>query len=177
MGTAPTQDFLEGLGFSPANPPNAALVAEFKAGQGVVVLELITSAYDPQKSTLTYGVEGLQTFAGENLEAVTRDQVVERLPAEFGPAALFIDDCPSVIDCYESRYEYYDYCEGSYCPLGPIPGGPYETCWNLLAFDCVPCKDSWTYGQLEQMCADRYGCFVGSGDGACLIWHVGPPHP
>jgi hypothetical protein len=91
VGATPTQQFLFELGFTPMDPPNAALVAEFASGQGVVVLELIEPTYDPDTGTLTYGAELLEGYEGENLEPVVGDQLLERLPAEFGPAALFID--------------------------------------------------------------------------------------
>jgi hypothetical protein len=91
VGALPTEDFLDQLGFTPENPPNAALVAEFRTGQGVVVLDLIEPGYDPESGTLVYGAEILEGYGGENLMPVLAEQVAERLPAEFGPAALFID--------------------------------------------------------------------------------------
>jgi hypothetical protein len=154
VGVAPTQAFLDGLGFSPANPPNAALVAEFEAGQGVIVLELVAPHYDPAASTLTYGVDGLGTYAGENLEPVAREQVVERLPAEFGPAALFIDDCPEYTNCYRRSWSETEGWGQELC--GPIPGGPYRECWNLFEWGCVPCKHAWVWGDLVRLCFDTY---------------------
>ena len=68
-GAAPTQNFLDGLGFTPENPPNAALVSEFDAGQGVVVMELFQPSYDPASGTLTYGAESLATFVGDGTRA------------------------------------------------------------------------------------------------------------
>lgn len=178
VGAAPTQTFLDGLGFSAANPPNAALVAEFKAGDGVVVLELIEPVYDEATGTLAYGVKELATYAGDNLEPVTREQLIERLPAEFGPAALFIDDCPDVTSCYRRDMIYAaGMWQWVQVYLGPIPGGPYPTCFNLIAFGCVPCKDRWTYDQLEQACDGAYNCYYGTGDGSCMVYHEGPPHP
>jgi hypothetical protein len=160
VGAAPTQDFLDGLSFTPENPPNAALVAEFASGQGVIVLELIEPVYDETADTLTYGAEGLQTFAGERLEPVARDQVVERLPAEFGPAALFIDDCPMYTNCYRRIYIGDGVWGRELC--GPIPGGPYKECWNLFAWGCVPCRDAWYWGQLVDSCVMAYhgGCEI-----------------
>ncbi|MGE3797207.1 MAG: hypothetical protein AB7G88_05130, partial [Thermomicrobiales bacterium] len=81
FGALPTEDFLVNFGFTPVNPPNAALVANFAAGDGVVVLELIEPVYDPATNLLTYGIEALETYAGENLDPVLREQVTERLPA------------------------------------------------------------------------------------------------
>jgi hypothetical protein len=146
VGAVPTQDFLDGLGFTPANPPNAALVAEFQAGQGVIIMELMTPDYDAAAGTLTYGVEGLGTFAGGGLEPVARDHVVERLPAEFGPAALFIDDCPDITQCVS------DWDNRS---IGPIPGGPYGRCWQgLFQGGCQPCW--YTQQYLDDLCTTGY---------------------
>lgn len=153
-GAAPTQQFLDGLGFTPENPPNAALVSEFDAGQGVVVLELFQPSYDPASGTLTYGAESLATFVGDGLEPVTRDLVVERLPAEFGPASLFIDDCGAYQNCYYTSYTYEQTYEYHLC--GPIPGGPYKECWQLLEWGCAPCKDAWTYDELVSICQNGY---------------------
>lgn len=91
VGAMPTGPFFGALGFTPENPPNAALVGEFRTGQGVVVLELFAPAWDPDTGTLTYGADVLEGYAGEALEPAIPERVVERLPADFGPAALFID--------------------------------------------------------------------------------------
>jgi len=153
-GSAPTQNFLDGLGFTPENPPNAALVAEFEAGQGVVVMELFHPTYDSASGMLTYGAEGMATFVSSGLEPVARDLVVERLPAEFGPASLFIDDCGAYQNCYYTSFTYEQKYEYHLC--GPIPGGPYKECWNLFAWGCVPCKDAWTYDELVRICQNGY---------------------
>jgi hypothetical protein len=155
-GAVATEDFLAGLGFLPANPPNAALVAEFEAGQGVVVLELISPAYDPATGLLTYGAVGLGAFAGERLESVTRDQVAERLPAQFGPAALFIDDCPSYGSCSADVWAMFN---GHPVYIGvevisPIPGGPYPACFNPETVACEPCTT--TMDELAELCRTAY---------------------
>jgi hypothetical protein len=98
VGAMPTEPFLATLGFSADNPPNAALIGEFQAGQGVVVVQLIEPVYDPESETIVYGAEVLDAYQGTNLEPVTREALVERLPATFGPAALFIDDWLEVKD-------------------------------------------------------------------------------
>lgn len=54
FGEAPTQAFLDGLGFSPENPPNAALVTQTPDGtDDVVVLELMNPSYDEPTRTVT----------------------------------------------------------------------------------------------------------------------------
>src|SRR5579884_804569 len=61
FGLAPTDQFLKGLGFTPANPPNAALVAHRGPGRTeLVVLELFDPHFDASSETLTYAVQVLQ---------------------------------------------------------------------------------------------------------------------
>ncbi len=146
VGAVPTEEFLEGLGFTPANPPNAALVGEFEAGDGVVVMQLLAPTYDETSGTLTYGAELLQGYGGENLAAVTKDQLEQRLPAEFESAALFIDDCPDIKDCQIGR-ENALY-------IGPIPGGPYGQCWQWWPPSCQPCW--YTRWELDAICNNTY---------------------
>lgn len=148
VGAVPTQAFLDTLGFTPANPPNAALVGEFAAGDGIVVLELIEPVYDAETNTLTYGAELLEGYAGEGLEPVTRDQVEARLPAEFAHASLFIDDCPDVDTCMKP-------IPLGWWPVGPIPGGPYGACWQgVFQGGCQLCH--YTDEYLKGLCNDAY---------------------
>jgi hypothetical protein len=158
VGAVPTGPFLEELGFTPINPPNAALVADFRAGQGVVVMELMTPAYDPQTGSIVYGAEELGTYEGDALQPITREQVVERLPAEFGSAALFIDDCPDLKACW--KVSIFGVATKN---LGPIPGGPYGQCWGGLLDGCAPC---WTTDEhLKGLCNAAYAeC-----DGRCDV--------
>jgi hypothetical protein len=151
VGATPTGAFLDGFDFSPGNPPNAALVSEFRAGQGVVVLELLTPSYDANTGTLIYGAEVLEGYAGENLTPVLADQVAERLPAEFGPSALFIDDCPAITTCW---HWVVGPTHPFVLPLAPIPGGPYGQCWNATTSSCQPCD--YTRASLDGLCNDTY---------------------
>ena len=147
FGEAPTQDFLDGLGFSPANPPNAALVAQTDAGDAVVVLELLEPAYNAGAGTLTYGAEILAEYAGEGLAHVAERQLDEALPEQFGRASLFIDDCLDIDTCL-------GYCGREQCSYGPVPGGPYGTCWSWSPpIGCYPCRD---YGNLDALCNTAY---------------------
>jgi len=151
VGAAPTDDFLKGLGFSRDNPPNAALVAEFASGQGVVVLQLIEPHYDAETGTLVYGAEFMEGYQGGNLEPVLADEATAKLPAEFGPGALFIDDCPDITGCYRAS-------GFSDVRVGPIPGGPYGRCWSWTKpfMSCEPCHETWEY--LNDLCNSTYAC-------------------
>jgi hypothetical protein len=151
VGAVPTADFLEGLGFSAENPPNAALVAEFERGQGVVVLELIQPAWDAETGTLVYGAEVLEGYQGENLTPVLAEQVAARLPTTFGPAALFIDSCwdLTVCWCWHSSLRNYEM-------LGEIPVGHISTRWSLLAPGCIVMEDEWNAA--VDSCRSAYSC-------------------
>lgn len=46
FGLAPTQQFLDGLGFSPTNPPNAAIIAEAHGDEDQLIIELHDPVYD-----------------------------------------------------------------------------------------------------------------------------------
>jgi hypothetical protein len=145
VGATPTEPFLQGLGFESSNPPNAALVAEGKAGQGVVVLQLVEPVYDAAAETLTYGADVLEGYEGANLAPVLREQVALRLPAEVGASALFIDDCPDINACLN---------EGGFY-IGPVPGGPYGQCWQgLFRGGCEPCW--YTRSYLDGLCNATY---------------------
>ena len=168
VGAVPTQAFLDGLGFKATNPPNAALVAEFRAGQGVVVLQLIGPTYDAGSGSVTYGAEVLQGYAGESLSPVIADQVTARLPADFGPAALFIDDCANYTGCMMEAWAMIDgqpYFVGLET-IGPIPGGPYTACFDTSTVSCIPCDT--TQEELEASCNAAYpdicfgDCFPGN---------------
>jgi hypothetical protein len=148
VGATPTETFLAGFNFSPGNPPNAALVAAFEAGQGVVVLELIAPTYEAGTGTLTYGAEVLEGYGGDNLTPVLAEQVAERLPAEFGPAALFIDDCPNLTSCWDTNTlgavpEGVVGDGGGRKVLGPIPSGSIPSRYNLWYGRCNVTDGNW----------------------------------
>ena len=156
VGAAQTQEFLDGLGFAASNPPNAALVGEFRAGQGVVVLQLVEPVYDPDSGTLTYGAEVLEGYEGESLVPVVSEQVAARLPAEFGPAALFIDDCPNYTSCMVEVWASFggDPVFVGLESVGPIPNGPYKACFSKDTITCAPCDT--TLQKLTDLCNAAY---------------------
>jgi hypothetical protein len=101
VGVVSTPRFLDLLGFSTEDPPNAALVAqvgEAAEAVAVIVLELFAPNYNPVAATLTYEARLLEGF--ERLEATGagfRDRVlsVADVPTSVGSCSLFIDsaDC------------------------------------------------------------------------------------
>lgn len=62
VGVAPLQQFLDGLGFSPQNQPNAALVAQTAIGEDVLVIELLNPRNDEAAHTLTYDARVLENY-------------------------------------------------------------------------------------------------------------------
>jgi hypothetical protein len=91
VGQAPMQKFLDGLGFSRANPPNAAI--EILGGSeeaDVIVVELFDPVYDAANKTLRYTVSILEE--PNHSYAIFNERHDKSLPKHFGPVALFIDD-------------------------------------------------------------------------------------
>ncbi len=134
VGLAPTQAFLDGLGFTPENPPNAALVAHTADGaQDILVIELLTPVYDGDAGTLTYDARVLADYGERGLAHLAQQQTDFEYPETFGEGSLFIDDCPDSIDrCW------YDSDTGrSY--VGDITSG---NCWDVWI--CEPCG-SYSY--------------------------------
>ena len=95
FGEAPTPVFLENLGFSPDNPPNAAIVTNSPDGTSdVLVVELTDPTYDATAGELTYGVTVLEDYESDGLSFAAAAQQDKMLPEELGSTSLFIDDCP-----------------------------------------------------------------------------------
>ena len=94
----PMQTFLNGLGFTPSNPPNAALVIGTDDGASVVILELTAPVYDADTATLTYitKILAIDTLEASGYGFTTDPLGPDTYPPEFGPASLFID---SLLNC------------------------------------------------------------------------------
>jgi hypothetical protein len=85
-----------GLGFTPANPPNAALVV---AGEGdaptqIVVLELTDPSYDAANGQVRYTVRVLEEIEQLDLSLEELPLSAAEAALEFTAASLFIDDMP-----------------------------------------------------------------------------------
>jgi hypothetical protein len=95
VGVTPTEEFLKGLGFSPTNPPNAALIPD--AGDGetdLAVLELFSPTYDPSTHSATYQVKGLEAWEDSLQFGLQQTPVdLSGLTPDFSGAHLLIDDC------------------------------------------------------------------------------------
>lgn len=147
VGTMPTDRFLDTLGFTPVNPPNAAVVVTTPEGErDVLVIELMNPVYtrsfgEDSEETLIYEAIVLSGYQGVGLAEWTPEVDDDALPQEFENISLFIDDCPDAEGCYVDKRD-----PGSDGPfhsvyVGPIPGGPYGRCFNWYSSRCEHCPD------------------------------------
>jgi hypothetical protein len=139
---APMQKFLDGMCFSPKNGPNAALeILEAAESADVVVVELFDPEYDALNQTLKYNVSILEQ--PDHSYAAFNERADRILPQTFGPAALFIDDCP----------DGYVYCAIDSCDniCGSIWTG---CCWHLGDIRCHGCHSKDYY---SKKCKEKYG--------------------
>lgn len=143
VGTVPTHQFLDALGFTPANPPNAAAVVRTPEGErDVLVIELFNPVYTQEfgaehDATLRYDARVLDAYSDNGLSSWYAEQDDRELPSEFTEISLFIDDCPDLTTCFApdpSNPSWKQYA------VGPIPNGPWGQCFNIDLLDCSPCN-------------------------------------
>ena len=139
VGAAPTAQFLEGLGFSPSNPPNAALVVEPASGEtDIAVVELFNPIYDPTGPGVTYDVKVLANWE-DSLELGLAEAPADlaALAPSFRAAHLFIDDCAdsNVSCCPNANIDREEF--GTSCTNAVHDYGTMGFCYNYLT--CVPC--------------------------------------
>jgi hypothetical protein len=167
VGTVPTVRLLDSLGFTPTNPPNAAVVTQAADGsEEVLVVELFNPVYTESFAvggavTVTYEAQVLAGYQEEGLRSLAERQGDAQLPDTFGPTSLFIDgpNCADETSCLKpiggTDVEVY-------ATIGAIPGGPYEKCWYWDCFCCSLCSiEQW---RLNQSCNDTYPAC----EGRCL---------
>ena len=132
VGTVPTAQFLKALGFTPANPPNAALVGQRSpTHKDVVVVELFDPKYDACTNTLTYEVTLLADWhtLDETFQQTPDDEA--HLPRQFTAAHLFIDDCPDAqVTCWTNGGDDY---------VGDL--GVRGMCWYWGRLQCLLCDN------------------------------------
>ena len=149
-GLAPTQPFLDGLGFTPKNPPNAALVVQTQSGtEDILVVELFNPVYDAKAAILTYEAKVLRDYSGRGLADLAQKQADYKLDASFGEGSLFIDDCPNGTE------NCWNFCDG----LGPIT---YGNCWDYNTWTCNPC------GSYSSACVATYPSICNDSHANCV---------
>ena len=139
-GDVANDKFITGLGFDPANPPNAAVVLSEPESKesDVVIVSLFNPVYDANKKTLSYDAKPLDNLDGTGL-AFWHPQKDTTLPSSFSKVSVFIDDCPDgMVHCYGS-YESgrQKKCRTECGVLGKKVG----YCWSWTSLDCKPCHD------------------------------------
>jgi hypothetical protein len=169
VGTVDTVQFLEVLGFTPVNPPNAALVVRTPEGErDVLVIELFDPVYteditDPGNVTVAYGARVLDAYHGDGLTEWAIEQKDDELPEQFSDASLFIDDCPDLYNC--EAFLATNEADGHWVTFGPIPGGPYGRCFSAWQLSCVPCNNSSDF--YDSKCNNAYAGCNGQCDTTC----------
>lgn len=156
FGASPTDLFLDSLGFSQVDPPNAAIVVNSEGEADILVIELMDPVYDDIAQNLTYTATVLGAYREAGLEYLAAQQADESLPQEFGAGALFIDDCADA----HSR---------CYLP-GKIPiDGTWVTLPRCYTYpSCAPCR-SW-----DAICNQEYPDLC---HGQCYVPTSNGPHP
>jgi hypothetical protein len=168
VGASPTPYFLNTLGFTAENPPNAALLVD--GGEGsteFAVLELFSPVYDEASHTATYDVQILKEWE-QSLDLVFTEQPAElaAITPSFGAAHLFIDgilDCPDHdIICYTD-----DSMHPSNSQIGSIPNAEHDGyCIQSSSTYCYPCKGPASGGSWQDECNSRFSdC-----NGECYAW-------
>ena len=140
VGAMETSGFLENLGFTPFNPPNAAAVVRTPEGErDVLVVELFDPVYtedfaNPGANTLVYKARVLDAYHDGSLESWYAEQDDPTLPEVFEDISLLIDDCADLTWCYRNRATIFD----PLTPIGELPGGPIGMCFTWSFNGCPP---------------------------------------
>lgn len=176
VGQAPTERFLDALGFTPANPPNAAIVAERairRDTQEVLVIELMNPTYDLDEGRITYEARVLADYGEHGLEHIIGQRQDYELAEIFGTGSMFIDDCSD---------------GHSKCALksdGTIIGrmNHIGCCWSWNELECRVCDHDGDSGYYGQLCAEAFpeDCSPVNGEYPCRskdrVCHGGDPPP
>jgi len=174
VGASPTEQFLDGLGFSPDNPPNAALLFTNEHGhEDIVVIELFNPHYETDTHTATYDFQLLAEY--KRMGITFQEQPMEPPDAEasFGAAHLFIDECADrAIYCM-----VWDNQGDSDAP--PMHGWePQGFCYSWGDVGCYPCDENGqaqsadaAYAYWRQRCTDTFEECSGGG---CVPLYAGP---
>lgn len=145
VGMVSTEAFLgagnpnDGMGFTPVDPPNAALVLDDGA---VLVIELIDPAYDAAAGVVTYQVQVLDDVEQIDLQLQQEALSAEDAPRDFSAASLFIDDCSiGNVVCVK---------DGT-----PVSSFPSSFCFQPLLSCCYPCQ-SYDSSFWSDQCNEGY---------------------
>lgn len=158
VGTMETSGFLESLGFTPINPPNAAAVVRTPEGErDVLVVELFDPVYtediaNPGADTLVYKARVLDAYHDGNLQSWYAEEDDPTLPEAFTDISLLIDDCADLAWCYRDGATIFD----PKTPIGPLPGGTIGMCWQYPLGGCQPCDRHHGLWYYWNLCNEAY---------------------
>lgn len=167
VGAIPSEQFLESIGFPDDNPPNAALIFETAPGEtDVAVVELFAPTFNQDSQGVTYDVAVLGNWQAElDLDFTEAPTDLAAIASSFGPAQLFIDDCPDATMRCRKR--------GSGEVIGEIPNEDHDGyCYSYFNVACLPCSPAWDYQGNENasywgsQCTAR---FEGCADYSCYL--------
>jgi hypothetical protein len=148
VGTVPTPRFLDALGFTPENPPNAALVASTGGeNEEILVVELLNPVYDEASRTLTYDVRVLDDLDRVDMQFTQDTSTAPKEATSYGPSHLFVDDCDSgYIRCFNDMLQTKT--------LGDIA---VDRCWVWSELCCFPCSTGNNFDKMAAICQSVYG--------------------
>jgi hypothetical protein len=154
FGLATTTAFLEGLGFTPENPPNAALMVTTDDGaEDVLIIELLDPVWDESSGSLTYTVQVLSDYAESGLAFAALQQADYEMAENFGPGGLFVDGCA------DGRVYCHQYNQDGTMgpPVGPSAMTPF--CFEYSTSRCLPCSGAHVLcaAAYPAQCIDRTG--------------------
>jgi len=144
--TIPTEDLLETLGFTPDNPPNAAIEVVTASGErDVLVVQLMDPVYTVAAdgnlgALLIYEARVLDAYRGTGLQEWTPEVDDDQLPTEFERVSLFIDNgCWGFTGCFLVE----DGVRGA--RIGAVPSSTnLMRCPGFEPGTCVPCSGNST---------------------------------
>jgi hypothetical protein len=151
-GSVPVDVFLDMLGQSPADPPNAALVARMDEAphNSVVVVEMTNPVWDSAAQTMTYDVIILG-LEDSTLQFQAGDAAISDEGATFSEGSLFIDD----LRCGD--HEVHCYSDGA--DLGVL--GKYGYRFSLGMHACRPSEGCGTLN-------DKCNASIAACGGSCI---------
>jgi hypothetical protein len=158
-----------GLGFTPANPPNAALVFGGSDDQpaDVAVVELIDPSYDSASGKATYELRVLTDVEAIGMQLEETPLTADQAARDFDSASLFIDDCADgQILCANPQ------SGGAY-----LPGATFAYCYNTSQGCCAPCSGVSIPDDMDpytQQCNDQDP--YGQCDDGCTAQYQPPPY-
>ncbi|HYH11150.1 MAG TPA: hypothetical protein VD789_02255 [Thermomicrobiales bacterium] len=161
VGAAPTDQFLNWLGFPADNPPNAAILTDNGNGENTLaVVELFDPTYDPDTATATYELAVLDHWEESSDLGFAETPVdVGAIGETFGTSHLFID---GVLDCPDATMS----CLHNGEVVGTIPNEDHDGYCGQWTGSCFPCENPEPSYWVDQ-CNERFDAC----EGDCGLWN------